>query len=127
MSQTQEITPSTLGEASVPKTRSLPSRALRQLRGSVSGKIGLALVLLVIIMALFAPIIAPHSPYTIRNEHRLLGPSSYYPLGTDEFGRDILSRIIYGARTSILIGFGVVALSTVIATVLGTASGYFEG
>ena len=116
-----------LARAAAPKARTFRARAIRHLRGSVSGKIGLALVLLVIVMAVFAPLLAPHSPYTIRNEHRLLGPSSDYPLGTDEFGRDILSRIIYGARISLQVGAISVVIALIVGGVLGLISGFYGG
>jgi peptide/nickel transport system permease protein len=91
--------------------------------GAVCG----AFVLLLIIIALFPGLFATKSPNAGFIPDRYLGPSWSHFFGTDDLGRDLYSRVIYGARTSILIGFGVVALSTGIATVLGTVSGYFEG
>lgn len=108
-------------------SRTLWSRALRHLRGSTGGKIGLALVAVVIFMAAFANLIAPHDPYTIRQDHRLLGPSTFYPLGTDEFGRDILSRIIYGSRISLEVGLISVVIALIVGGLAGLVSGYAGG
>src|SRR5690348_5514029 len=110
---------------------SRPQRIRRSLwdfiRHKPLGAICGAFVLLLVIIALFPGLFATASPTVGFIPDRYQGPSLSHFFGTDELGRDLYSRIIYGARTSILIGFGVVALSTGIATVLGTASGYFEG
>ena len=99
-------------------------------RGALAG---LLIVLLVLLTALFAPLLAPHAPELTNNTVFLKPPfwqaggSISYPLGTDAIGRDILSRLIYGARLSLVIGLAVVALSVVVGTVLGMAAGYFRG
>lgn len=87
-----------------------------------------ALVLLVIVLAaILAPYIAPYDP-TVGNSAALyVPPSSMYWLGTDAFGRDILSRLIYGARVSLVIGFGASILGVVIGTAIGVTSGYIGG
>jgi peptide/nickel transport system permease protein len=108
-------------------TRSFWSRARRLLAGSTSGKIGLGLVALVIICAIFAPLLSPHDPYEMHQNHRMLGPSAFYPLGTDEFGRDILSRIIYGSRISLQVGLISVTIALIVGGVLGLISGFFGG
>jgi len=94
---------------------------------------GLIIVLLVLLMAAFAPLIAPYSPI-ITNPGAFLTPpawqtggSTAHMLGTDAIGRDILSRLIYGARLSLSIGLAVVTLSVILGTVLGLAAGYFRG
>lgn len=87
----------------------------------------MGLVALVLVCALFAPLIAPHDPYAMRPEHRFLGVSSYYPLGTDEFGRDQLSRIIYGARISLQVGLISVTIALLIGGTLGLIAGFFGG
>ena len=99
-------------------------------RGAV---IGLFIVVGVLLIALFAPVLAPHAP-NITNNAVFLQPPAWqaggtwtYPLGTDAIGRDILSRLMYGARLSLVIGLAVVALSVVIGTVLGLLAGYFRG
>jgi len=94
---------------------------------------GLAIVTAVLLMAAFAPFIAPYAPDLTDNAVFLVPPawqaggSSAHLLGTDAIGRDILSRLIYGARLSLLIGIAVVALSVIIGTVLGLLAGYFRG
>ncbi len=86
-----------------------------------------ALVLLaIVLLALFAPLVAPYSPTGMRVSQRLRPPSSTNWFGTDEFGRDVLSRIIYGGRASLGIGLAVVALSMTAGTILGLLSGYFR-
>lgn len=91
------------------------------------GAIGAGIVLLLIVVALFAPWLAPY-PYDegVASE-RLQGPSLAHPFGTDANGRDLLSRIIWGSRISVTIGFGAVALSTVLAVSVGVISGYLGG
>lgn len=122
---------STFQAYAVPPEVSRSRRAWRATRDFIRhkplGAICGGFVILLIVIAAFPGIFATASPTVGFIPDRYLGPSWSHFFGTDELGRDLYSRIIYGARTSILIGFGVVALSTGIATVLGTASGYFEG
>ena len=99
-------------------------------RGALAG---LVIVVAVLLTALFAPLLAPHAP-DLTNNAVFLKPPFWqaggmlaYPLGTDAIGRDILSRLIYGARLSLVIGLAVVALSVVVGTVLGLTAGYFRG
>jgi dipeptide transport system permease protein len=94
---------------------------------------GLAVVVTVLLLAAFAPLLAPYSP-TLTNNAAFLQPPAWqtggtwaYPLGTDAIGRDILSRLIYGARLSLLIGIAVVALSIVVGIALGLIAGFFRG
>ncbi len=108
-------------------SRSLWNRAKSGLARSTSGKIGIVLVLIVILAAVFADLFSPHSAIEMNTQHRMAGPSLYYPLGTDEFGRDILSRIIHGARISLQVGFISVSIALVIGGVLGLVSGFFGG
>jgi len=88
---------------------------------------GLIVLLFFIIIAVFAPLIAPYDPYETDVGNALLQPSRHHLLGTDAVGRDILSRIIFGSRTSLLIGLTVVAISTLIGTILGVLAGYYGG
>jgi peptide/nickel transport system permease protein len=95
--------------------------------------IGAAIVLAAVLIALSAPFIAPHDPYYQDLLNRLVPPvwdsrgSWEHILGTDHLGRDYLSRLIYGARISLLIGVGAALISGLIGTVLGVAAGYFGG
>ncbi len=91
------------------------------------GAVGLVVVVALIIMTVFADWLAPqHYAHTERLD-QLLPPSLAHPLGTDHLGRDQLSRIIYGARISIFIGFGATGLAITLATVVGTLSAYYGG
>ncbi|MBI1776269.1 MAG: ABC transporter permease [Proteobacteria bacterium] len=86
--------------------------------------VGLVLLALAVISAVFAPWVAPFSPQKMQVANRLAAPSAIHPFGTDEFGRDVLSRTIYGARLSLLVGFLVVVVSGVIGTAMGLVAGY---
>jgi peptide/nickel transport system permease protein len=91
------------------------------------GAFGGVLVLVLMLCAVFAHWIAPY-PYDETNvRQRLKPPSAQFYLGTDNLGRDVFSRIIYGARISVTVGFGAVTLSILLATILGVTSGYFGG
>ena len=91
------------------------------------GAFGAVLIVVFLAMALGAQWLAPY-PYDVGvAANRLQWPSLAHPFGTDANGRDLLSRIIWGARISVTIGFGAVALSTLLAVAVGVASGYFGG
>jgi len=97
------------------------------LRLNLLATIGAVLVAVFIILAIFAPWIAPQDPASINLPARLSGPSTSHWFGTDELGRDIFSRIIYGARISMLVGVSVVTLSFLIGLVIGCIAGYYGG
>ena len=90
------------------------------------GAIGLAIFILLTVCAVFAPIIATH--YPIRNDvaNQFRAPSSTYFFGTDQFGRDMFSRIIWGARTSLFVGLSTVALGTTMGALIGISSAYYS-
>jgi peptide/nickel transport system permease protein len=88
---------------------------------------GTAILLLLTAAALFAPVVAPYDPLGQNLDQDLIPRSSEHWLGTDKLGRDILSRIIYGGRISLLVGSTTVALSLAIGIVIGSLSGYFGG
>jgi peptide/nickel transport system permease protein len=88
---------------------------------------GVGLIGVFTLFAVFAPWIAPRDPAWIDLPARLAGPSRAHWFGTDELGRDILSRIIYGSRISILVGSSVVAGSLAIGTIIGSLAGYYGG
>jgi peptide/nickel transport system permease protein len=91
------------------------------------GACGAVIVLALLLCALLAPLLATH-PYDQANvRYRLKAPGAQFYLGTDNLGRDIYSRIIYGARISVTVGFGAVSLGILLATTVGVASGYFGG
>src|SRR3984885_14100323 len=104
-------------------TISLP----RAVRHNVLASTGAGLVTIFVIWALFAPAIAPQDPAHIDLPTRLARPSSAHWCGTDELGRDILSRLIYGSRISMLVGSCVVAMSLFLGLIVGSAAGYYGG
>jgi len=89
--------------------------------------IGAAIVLLFVLMAIFAPLLAPHDPLETNVQVRLEGPSATHPLGTDELGRDMLSRIIFGARVSLTVGLISTVLGGMVGVIIGVVAGYFGG
>jgi peptide/nickel transport system permease protein len=100
---------------------------------SWSGFLGAGLLAMAVTVALFAPWIAPHDPYAINLLARLQPPawtdggSASYLLGTDNVGRDILSRIIHGSRVSLAVGVGAVIVGAVVGSAIGILAGYFGG
>src|SRR6266850_1571632 len=97
------------------------------MQGKPLGALGGLLIIILVATALLAPVLAPYDPIKMKSADRLQAPSLSHPLGTDDFGRDILSRVIYGARISMLLGLGAVAISTLLATIIGLLSGYYGG
>jgi ABC-type dipeptide/oligopeptide/nickel transport system permease subunit len=87
----------------------------------------LALLVLIILVAIFAPVIAPYDPLAGDYTAIRQPPTSAHLMGTDDIGRDVLSRIIYGARTSLIVGFGAVLIGDTIGLVTGILSGYAGG
>lgn len=114
-----------------PPDRILPLRMAlglwRFARRKPLGFFGMAIVLSFIVIAIFADQIAPYEPNKIDLRHRLEGPSPLHRLGTDATGKDTLSRLIYGARISMQVGFGAVFISAIGAATLGMVSGYAGG
>jgi len=88
---------------------------------------GAVTILVITSIAILAPFVAPHDPYQVNLANQFAPPSPTYLLGTDMFGRDVLSRIIYGARISLLIGLVPTFISLAIGTFLGLVSGYYGG
>jgi peptide/nickel transport system permease protein len=88
---------------------------------------GMVLLLLFVLCAIFAPELAPYSPAAIHLDGRLLPPSHAHWFGTDELGRDIFSRTIYGARLSLLVAVSVVGISLLVGLVVGALAGYYGG
>src|SRR6266702_3112008 len=125
-----EISALPLIELIGPSPRTLLHRRLWGHKGLV---ISVALLTLIGLVALLAPVLAPYDPYAQDLGRRLIPPVWYQKgtwvhwLGTDNLGRDYLSRVLYGARISLLIGASVMAISGLIGTTLGLAAGYFGG
>lgn len=89
--------------------------------------VGLGLLLLLVFAAVFAPWLAPHDPLQQNIAYRLEPPSAEFWLGTDSYGRDVLSRLIYGTRVSLLVGFVAILIAMAIGSSLGVLAGYIGG
>lgn len=112
---------------SLPVRRTFASLARRRFLRHKLAVIGTGTVILIIFMALFAPLIAPHDPNHVDIMMAREGPSRLHPLGLDVVGRDVLSRLIYGARISLSVGLVAVSIYVIIGTILGAIAGYFGG
>ena len=115
------LEPETIEEASFLRD------TMRAFRRNRMAMVGLAFVVLLVLGAVFAPWISPHDPYRVELDEQLLPMSATYWLGTDNFGRDVLTRILYGARISLVVGIVPSLVSMAIGTVLGILSGYIGG
>jgi peptide/nickel transport system permease protein len=100
---------------------------LKWLRRQPLGAVSAACVLLMIVVAVFAPEIAPYDPIQNHYDTMEVAPNAQFWLGTDQFGRDLLSRIIWGARTALFIGFSSALIGSIAGLVLGVTSAYFGG
>ncbi|MGH7323462.1 MAG: ABC transporter permease [Candidatus Rokuibacteriota bacterium] len=99
----------------------------RLLRRRKAALVGLAIVVVISVVALLAPWLAPYDPIKVNPAEALTRPGVAHPLGTDQYGRDILSRVIVGARLSLLTGLGAVAIALAVGIVLGLLSGVVGG
>lgn len=99
----------------------------RRFRKSKPALLGITFLVVVTLSAILAPVLAPYNPNTVNLRARDLPPSAITPLGTDEVGRDVLSRLLYGSRVSLLVGFTSVAIYVVMGGVLGAVAGFFGG
>ena len=106
-------------------TESFTSRTLHYLLKNTLAVTGGMLVLLVFILSILAPWIAPYDPSAIDIKNILIGPSFSHPFGTDDLGRDVLSRMIWGGRISLEVGFVAVGIATIIGIILGSIAGYY--
>lgn len=100
---------------------------LRELLKDPLGRLGVMGLTLIVLMALFAPLIAPYDVAEIHAKERLMAPCEKYIFGTDNFGRDIFSRILFGAQVSLIVGLVSVSIAAGLGFLLGIAAGYFEG
>lgn len=103
------------------------SPVLRSVKQHFMFYMGLTLVLTMSLAALLAPWLAPYDPTVLHLDAILTPPCAAFPLGTDELGRDVLSRLLYGGRISLWVGFVAVGISGSIGLILGLVSGYFGG
>src|SRR2546426_6433287 len=112
--------------AAVPAVQ--PSRTIRRrLRRRPWVVAAFAVLALFVILALAAPVLAPHDPIALIPGAVLRPPSRNFPLGTDELGRDVLSRVIHGARISLRIGLVTIGIALVLGTVIGVLAGFYGG
>ncbi len=105
----------------------MSTRTLEALRVTARNRLALVGAVIIgtgLLMAIFAPLLATHDPYEIDVANRLAGPSWEHWLGTDSYGRDMYSRIVYGARTAFLVAIGAVVMGAAIGVPLGAVSGY---
>lgn len=122
-------------EAALPEVQVAPAAptALRRFLANRALVTGGGILLVIMVLAIFAPLFSPADPYVQDLAHRTVPPAWYaqgswaHPLGTDQLGRDYLSRLIHGARISLLIGVSVALISGLIGTTMGLLAGYFGG
>ncbi|MGH2973684.1 MAG: ABC transporter permease [Solirubrobacterales bacterium] len=116
-----------LADPAGPLTPGEPATVARHERRQLPQKVwvGAAIVTAYILMAVLAPLLAPHNPLTLDPLHRLASPSRAHPLGTDELGRDELSRVIYASRVDLPVGFLGALLPALMGTFLGSVAGYY--
>jgi peptide/nickel transport system permease protein len=113
-----------------PERRAAPAagRSLaRLMRSKPLGAVSALILLAFIFVALFAPVLAPYNPLSTNHSIEMQAPSLQHPFGTDQYGRDVFSRIIYGARVSLVVGLGAAVIGGVLAVVIGIWCAYFGG
>jgi peptide/nickel transport system permease protein len=108
-------------------TESFTSKTFHYLMKNKLAVVGGMLVFFVFVLSIFAPWIAPYNPATIDIKNILIGPSLSHPLGTDDLGRDVLSRMLWGGRISLEVGFVAVGIATLIGILFGSLAGYYGG
>ena len=107
--------------------RSEVRRGWRRFRANRAALVGLGFIILIILMAVFADFISPYDPIEIASGKRGVGPSPDHPLGWDHVGRDLMSRVIFGARVALTVGLVASAVAIMIGVAVGAAAGYFGG
>ncbi len=120
MSDLSDIRPQPTGETYL-------RTAFRRMKRDKSGLAGAVIILALILSAFLAPVLTPYEPVKQNLGEMLSAPSLHHPLGTDRYGRDVLTRILYGCQYALIIGVGVVAIQLVVGVSLGLTAGYFGG
>lgn len=100
---------------------------LRQIRRNLLASIGLVILIVMVVVAILAPWLAPSNPIRMALANKLLPPGSEYFFGTDHYGRDVFSRVIYGTRVSLVIGVIVVTIALAGGVPIGVLAGYAGG
>ncbi|MGH7300441.1 MAG: ABC transporter permease, partial [Candidatus Rokuibacteriota bacterium] len=114
-----------IGRQAVARPESPFLQGLRRLRRSTTALVGVAIVALLLVVAIFADVLAPQSP-TANDQTRTFQPPGWeHPLGTDQMGRDMLSRAIHGTRIALLVGVSSVLLALLVGVPLGMIAGYY--
>jgi len=122
------IDQTTASEAAEPNRRARWTAAATDFaRRRTLGAVGAGVVVLMMVFAVFAGLLAPYDPVAVDFGAMLAAPNGIHWLGTDAFGRDVLSRLIYGSRTALLVGFGAAFMGATIGAILGVGSAYFGG
>src|SRR5206468_3020497 len=115
-------------EAAPPRAGARFLAAAREFcRARPLGAIGAAVIVVMFVVALAAPVLAPYDPEAVDFGAMLARPTLAHWLGTDSFGRDVLSRLIFGSRTALMVGFGASVLGATLGAILGVGSAYFGG
>lgn len=113
--------------AATPRAESPLAQAMRRLCKSTTAVAGLIIVVTLLLVAIFADVLAPDSPIASDQSQTFAPPSADHPLGTDQLGRDMLSRVIHGARVSLAVGVSSVVLALFLGVPLGMIAGYYGG
>src|SRR5690625_4580461 len=108
-------------------TRAWRSAPMRRFRRNKAAVVGLFIVLALVLVAIFAPVLAPVPPDAQNLRGRLQPPGAEHPFGTDEFGRSMLSRVIYGTRVSLFTGLVPVTVALLVGTLIGLVAGFYRG
>ena len=103
------------------------STFVRKFRNNTKAMVGLTIVVMLVVVAIFAPIIAPQSISKTDISERTEAPSLEHPFGTDDLGRDIFSRVVMGSRISLKVGFGAIGAALAVGTLIGVIAGYSGG
>lgn len=122
-----EAVVATGGVAGLDRRRAYLRRLRRVVREQPLAAICAAIIVLLLVIAAIGPLIAPFAYDQLDIPHRLHGPSGAHWFGTDQQGRDVFSRVLFGARTTVLVGFSATLIATTIATLIGVVSGYYGG
>lgn len=109
------------------KNESYFTSVWNEFRKNKAAVVGMVILFIIIFVAVFADKLAPYDPYIQVYSEALQHPSTTHLFGTDEFGRDIFSRVLYGARVSLLVGVVSVAIACVFGSILGASAGYYGG
>jgi peptide/nickel transport system permease protein len=109
------------------KSRSELAQSWRRFRGNRAAVVGLGFIILICIGAIFADVFVPYDPNHSYAGMRGVGPSWEHPLGFDHIGRDLMARVVYGARVALWVGLGATAISVLLGVIVGAISGYFGG